>query len=386
MPTNTTGHLRERNGKWHCVLNLYDENGNRKQKSVSTGLPVKGNKKKAEKILNELCIEFNNRNLNYYSTILFADYLQKWLISIKNDVRPNTYRTYKGNMENHIIPYFEKKRIMLQDLKPFHLSDFYELKKSEVSVTTIKHFHQNISKSLSDAVEKGLITINPASSAKIPKDKHPFKANFLNREELTRLTEALKDSPIFLPVYLASIYGFRRSEVLGIKWHNIDFVNNTIWIRETLQQSTKEINEEYGLDGLNYTDETKSDSSNRTMPMTDKVREVLLAQKRKQEANRNLLDGAYFLNDYICTFDNGAEIKPNYLSKNFHKAIKKLNLPQIRFHDLRHSVASDLLAKGKTGVQVAEWLGHSSPTTTMKYYAHIDATSKKDIANMLEGF
>jgi len=386
MPTNTTGHLREKNGKWHCVLNLYDENGKRCQKSHSTGLPIKGNKKKAEKILNAMCLEYDSRNLNYYSTILFSDYLKKWLNSIKQEVRPNTYRTYKGNMENHIIPYFENKKLMLQDIKPFHLSEYYKSKEDTISNTTIRHHHQNISKALADAVEKGLITINPASSAKVPKNKHPFKAEFLNREELSLLIAELQDSPILLPVYLATIYGFRRSEVLGIKWHNVDFVNNTIWIKETLQQSTKAINEEYGKEGNSYTDDPKSDSSNRTMPMTERVREVLLAQKQRQEENRNLLGKVYYLSDYVCTFDNGVGIKPNYLSKNFHKAIQKLNLPQIRFHDLRHSVASDLFAKGKSGVQVAEWLGHSSPATTYKYYAHIDPTSKREVATMLEGY
>ena len=95
----------------------------------------------------------------------------------------------------------------------------------------------------------------------------------------------------------------------------------------------------------------------------------------------NDVDG--YLNDYVCTFDNGKEITPNYLSRTFHKIIKKTNLPMIRFHDLRHSVASNLLNDGFTTVQVAEWLGHSSSTTTLKFYAHIDKTSKMAIANSL---
>lgn len=176
----------------------------------------------------------------------------------------------------------------------------------------------------------------------------------------------------------STLYGFRRSEVLGLKWHNIDFENETIWIRETLQQSTKALTGE-----CNYTSETKTESSNRTLPMTPQVKEVLLEQKRLQQEHKNLLDGAYYLNDYVCTFDNGKEITPNYLSRTFHKIIKKTNLPMIRFHDLRHSVASNLLNDGFTTVQVAEWLGHSSSTTTLKFYAHIDKTSKMAIANSL---
>lgn len=297
---------------------------------------------------------------------------------IKEQVRPNTYRGYKGNMEKHIIPYFTKLNIALQELKPFQLSDYYKSKIGEVSVTTIKHHHQNISKALADAVEKGLISVNPATAAKTPKATEKFQAEFLNRSEIKLLIEAVKDTPIFLPTFLASVYGFRRSEVLGLKWHNIDFENGTIWIRETLQQCTKEITGD-----SNYTSETKTESSNRTLPMTPQVREVLLKQKQRQQEHRSILEAAYYLNDYVCTFDNGKEISPNYLSRTFHKIIVKTDLPSIRFHDLRHSVASNLLNDGFSAVQVAEWLGHSCSTTTLKFYAHIDKTSKMAIANSL---
>lgn len=100
----------------------------------------------------------------------------------------------------------------------------------------------------------------------------------------------------------------------------------------------------------------------RTLPMTPQVRDVLLKQKQLQQEHRSILERAYYLNDYVCTFDNGKEISPNYLSRTFHKIIVKTDLPSIRFHDLRHSVASNLLNDGFNAVQVAEWLGHSSST------------------------
>ena len=378
MPT--TGYLRQRNGRYYAVLNLYDNTGKRIQKSHATGLTVKNNKRKAEQILKQLCVEYDNKNLNFYSNIKVAEYFKKWLVSIQPEIRPNTYRSYKGNMENHIIPYFEKLGVELQDLKPFQLTEYYKSKIGVVSVTTIKHHHQNISKALSDAVEKGLITINPATAAKTPKQTEKCKAEFLNKEQIKKLLDYLKDTSIYLPTYLCTVYGFRRSEVLGLKWHNIDFENETIWIRETLQQSTK------GISGqTNYTSETKTDSSNRTLPMIPKVKQLLLEQKERQERNREFLKSGYIESDYVCTFDNGKELTPNYLTKKFHLLVKKQNeFPQIRFHDLRHSVASNLLNDGFTTVQVAEWLGHSSSTTTLKFYAHIDKTSKMAIANSLK--
>lgn len=104
-------------------------------------------------------------------------------------------------MEKHIIPYFTKLNITLQELKPFQLSDYYKSKIGEVSVTTIKHHHQNISKALADAVEKGLISVNPATAAKTPKATEKFQAEFLNRSEIKLLIEAVKDTPIFLPTF-----------------------------------------------------------------------------------------------------------------------------------------------------------------------------------------
>ena len=111
----------------------------------------------------------------------------------------------------------------------------------------------------------------------------------------------------------------------------------------------------------------------------------LLAEHRKLQNERAKLMGSYYVKtDYVCTMPNGVVISPNYLTRVFHSVISKSNLPQIRLHDLRHSVASNLLNKGFTVVQVQEWLGHSSAATTLNFYAHIDKTSKYTIAEALD--
>ena len=99
----------------------------------------------------------------------------------------------------------------------------------------------------------------------------------------------------------------------------------------------------------------------------------------------NPMMGNYYVKtDYVCTMPNGVVITPNYLTRTFHSVIAKSDLPQIRLHDLRHSVASNLLNKGFSVVQVQEWLGHSSASTTLNFYAHIDKTSKINIADALD--
>lgn len=376
-----TGSIQKKNGRYHMVINMPTENGKTKPKWETTGLKIRGNKKQAEKMLSERLSELNKFNLPYCK-ISIADYFSEWLQKIQKEVRPNTYRSYYGNMTNHIIPYFKQNKIQLQELTPFDLEEYYKLKlqpnskinsDEALSATTIKHHHQNISKALADAVRKGLIMANPAASAKTPKSEK-FKGEFLNQKQVNEMLVLFRDSVIELPVFLCSVYGFRRSEVLGLKWHNIDFESKSITIAETLQQSI----------GGNYTDTPKTESSYRTLPMTNEVYTALIATKSLQEERKQLMGNYYVQNDYVCTWQNGAVISPNYLTRTFKSIISKSNLPQIRLHDLRHSAASNLLDMGFSVVQVADWLGHSSSATTLNFYAHAEKRSKMDIANALE--
>lgn len=376
-----TGSVQAKNGKYYAVLNYKDDFGKRRQKWICTGYTIRGNKKKAERFLDEQLAAWNEKDIRYCD-LTVDKYFENWLEEIRYEVKPNTYRGYCGNMKNHIIPYFKAKKLLIQELKPYHLEEYYRYKlkpnsklnnQEALSHATIKHHHQNISKALADAVRKGIIHYNPAASARTPKAES-FKGNFLNPAQINDLLILFKGSAIELPVTLAAVYGFRRSEVLGLKWSHIDFVNKTITICETLQQGT----------GGNYTDTPKTESSYRTLPMTDDVYKLLEKHREMQAQKRKLLGNYYNVNDYVCTLDNGQVISPNYLSRTFHSTISKSSLPLIRFHDLRHSVASNLLNKGFSVVQVAEWLGHSSSSTTLKFYAHNDKTSKLSIANSLE--
>lgn len=145
-------------------------------------------------------------------------------------------------------------------------------------------------------------------------------------------------------------------------------------IAETLQQ---------GIGG-NYTDTTKNDSSFRTMPMTDDVYSILLDAKKLQEERRSLMGNYYVNSDYVCTLADGNVITPNHLTRTFRSIIDRSRLPKIRLHDLRHSAASNLLDMGFSVVQVADWLGHSSSATTLKFYAHAKKRSKTNIADALQ--
>ncbi len=356
------------------LINYYDENHKRIIKWEPTYLTVQGNKRKAEAMLQARLTELNSRKLPI-STVTFSAYLSRWIKDVEVEVRKNTYRTYRGYVSNQIIPYFEKYGILLQELNTLDLEQFYKKKYAEgLSATTVQHLHQIISRALNDAIRAGYITVNPAALARKPKGE-TFKPKFLNPAQILVLLELFKGSKIELPIQLCVIYGLRRSEVCGLKWSHVDFVNRQFTIAETLQQNT----------GGSYTDAPKTDSSYRTMPMTDEVYKLLNKQRETQRYYKSLLHNCYKDSDYVCTLTDGTIIQPNYLSKNFHKTISESSLPDIRLHDLRHSVVSNLLAKGIPVLQVSDWVGHGSPSTTMKYYAHVDKASKMGIANALEG-
>ncbi|MBQ1412938.1 MAG: site-specific integrase [Clostridia bacterium] len=388
-----TGSIQMKNNKYYAVINLKDEHGYRKQKWIYTEIDVtKGSKKQAERILHQILEEYTQKAEEEamrqehkgepYADMKVAEYFRQWLEKIKQEVTPNTYRSYYGNMTNHIIPYFEETGLTLRELKPYHLEDYYRLKsqpnsrldgEEALSPTTIKHHHQNISKALSDAVTRGAITFNPASVAKTPKVPK-FKANFLNPTQLNELLALFKGTPIEIPVMLGVVYGFRRSEVIGLTWSAIDFDNKSITISQTVQQHT----------GGDYIGSTKNESSYRSLPLLDDVAELLQKHKQAQDENRQLLGSRYHHSDFVCTWPDGKLISPNYLTKTYHKMIANSDLPQVRFHDLRHSTASNLLAQGFSIAQVAEWLGHSTASTTLNFYSHVDKTSKMEIGNALD--
>ena len=188
---------------------------------------------------------------------------------------------------------------------------------------------------------------------------------------------------IEVPVKLAAFYGLRRSEVMGLRWDAVDFVHNTICIRHTVTGCT--IDGQYQIIAA---DTTKTRSSRRTLPLVPTVREMLLRLKKQQEQNRKICGQSYSREfaDYICVNKLGERIRPAYLSSCFSKALEQNHLRHIRFHDLRHSCATLLLAHGVPLKQIQEWLGHSDFSTTANIYAHLDAASKQKSAETMEEF
>lgn len=382
------GHLREVKGYYHIVLSYVDSDGKRKTPSKSTGLPVKGNKKRAEAMLTaakekkeqELAQKEHltkTQNSNNSGEISFAQYLSDWLSMMKGCVEQSTYGGYSRNIKNIILPYYNERfpGLKLCDVTPKHLQDFYSyvINERKSTANTAIHYHANIRKALQNAYRTGMITSNPADRIQRPKIL-PFTGGFYSVSEAERLLEAVKGDPLEFGVMMALYYGLRRSEVVGLKWSAVNFENKRISINHVVTMCDVD-----GKTKIVAKDRTKTKSSTRTMPLIPKVEQYLLRMKREQEQYKKLCGKSYCrdYSEYIYVNQIGELIKPDFLTTHFHALLGKNHLRQIRFHDLRHSCASLLLSNGVSMKQIQEWLGHSNYSTTANIYAHLDSKSKE---------
>ena len=374
------GHLQEKNGMFYVVLNYRDENGKRKTPWISTNLPVKGNKKRAENFMMDVRRNFvppnvqriEEREAMQKGDILFTDFLLKWLRVAKSTVKLTTYASYEMMATRIIIPYFETLNIKLKELTTEDIQEFYSAQLEWVSANTVIHYHAVIHRALKYAVKIKTIQSNPAVNVERPR-KEKFIGSFYDKKEINTLFDIIQGHPLEVAIKLAAFYGLRREEIIGLKWTAIDFENNTLTIQHTVT--------ECNLDGKHIevaSDTAKTDSSLRTMPLVTNFREMLLAKKEKQEHYRKLCGRSYCKEylDYIFVNEMGERWKPRYLSDGFKRILEQNGLHRIRFHDLRHTCASLLLANNVPMKKIQEWLGHSEFSTTANIYAHLDYQSK----------
>ena len=376
---NVTASLQIRNGIYQAVLS-YKKNEKWETKWKSTGIKaIKGNKKKAEtkkeEIRQKFQEEINSDNIDN-EDMLFIDYMKKWLKMISASVEPTTLNGYKGVINGRMTDYFQNKKITLQNIKPKHIQEFYQYLLDEgLSGNTVKHYHANIRKALQYAMKTDIILSNPADKVDLPKIEE-YKPKFYTSDEVKILLNEVIGTKLEIPVMIDCFYGFRRSEVIGLKWSAVDFENDTITIDHTITQINGK---------LIIRDKTKTKSSKRTLPLEPIVKSFLIELKEKQEKNRELCGDSYNKDylEYICVDNCGNIIRPDYVTETFLKLLKRKNLKIIRFHDLRHTCASILLKNGANMKEIQAWLGHSNYNTTANLYAHLDSSSVNNTGKVM---
>ena len=437
-----TGSPQVKHKLFYAVLNVYDGK-KRKHKWIPTGLKERGNKKTAQEITLQLTQLFNrdgtikekyllslnpmekiqsiyklpNVTLNSLNKIiypdsndkkgkinisaaakipkekvkilnmLFCDYLVLWLERLAPNLEENTYGAYRRNIHGRIYNYFHHLGVSVESLEPEHIEMFYQgLSNDEnLSPNSIIHYHNNIRKALQQLYLKQIIPNNPADLICNRPVREDYSANYFNEEQINEYIQIVKGTKMELPVLGAAFYGFRRSEILGIKDSAVNFSNKKLIIKHTVTQSFVE-----GETKIIRKDKIKNKSSLRSMPLVD-IMETAIIESCERQSYYKQTNKLYSTADqhYLCRDENGKLLTPNFITVKHKELLEKHNLPHIRFHDLRHSCATLLISKGIPLEKIKEWLGHADITMTERY-AHLDVSTAKNemavvMSNVIKG-
>lgn len=348
---------QEKNGIYQAILSYKAENGKWKTKWKSTQIRAKkGNLKLAQKKAEQIKAEFekelkekfkqvqNPKNpLEAQLNMYVVDFLYMRLneVSIKKNYDDNTYAGYKGNIDFHISDFFYNGdyKYTVRDVNNAVLDDFFTYLAVDCNLknSTILHF-KNLFSVAYDNLDKKNIKRNPiVGIEKI--SEQVFIPKTYNMKELNELIKIFKGDVIEIPVLLAIYYGLRRSEAIGLKWSSIDFENNWITINHTVIERSKKSNKNDG-NRLVGRDKTKSIYSNRELPLYPDIKAALLEKKQRIEDCKQLFKSSYNTKylDYVCVKDDGDLIKPNHVTHRFLKVLRRYNMKEIRYHDLRHTL------------------------------------------------
>lgn len=363
------GHIAKKGNKYYIVVDARDElTGKRKRKWLS-GKDGKGfaTKREAEREMPEILKRFYEGSLKHTSGETFKELMEDWLKDKKQSVRPATWKSYDWLVRMHLIPHLGDFKP--DKLQPKHFRTLYnDILAPKISAASIKKLHVIVNDALNRAVSDGIIMRNPAATVELPKGKMKL-FNVWNTEQLQRFLETAKQDQYYIAFELAASTGMRQSEILALRWVDVDFENKTIHVRQTYIEDQK---------GYQFGD-TKSESSTRSIALFPDTVEALREHKRKQAEEKMANRKIYRDHGLVVQTSVGTPVNPRNLMRNFYRIIKKAGLPPIRFHDLRHTHATILLKNDAHPKIVQERLGHSSINVTLDIYSHVTPNMQEAI-------
>ncbi len=308
------------------------------------------------------------------SNTLLEVFLNEWLTSKSNAIKKTTWNLYECVIRNHINPHFGK--IKLSDLSPQKIQSLYNNKaRYGIGDRTICVIHTILNSSLNKAVKLGAIHTNPVQATTPPVYETPEMQAY-SEHEITQLLLAVKETSIEALVHMAITIGLRQSEILALKWSDIDWARNTLSVQRQLKRK---------FENQDYFSSLKTKSGKRTITlginMTDKLRE----HHRRQSRIKSETGDRWIENDLIFPSQSGTPMNQRNLLRKFKMIIQESGLREIRFHDLRHTAASLMLNHGITPMIVANRLGHSKVSVTLDTYGHLLPGMQQEMADYIDG-
>jgi integrase len=292
--------------------------------------------------------------------MVFRDYATRWLEHQQQRLRPRTWNNYRQLVRDHLVPVIGDVRV--DSLRPGHVElVLNEARASGLSPRTTTMVRAVLSASMRQAVAWGLATSNPTQAVRPPRSERPRLA-VPTSEELMRLLAEAKGSQWAAPILLAVATGARRSEVLAIRWSDIDLDRRRLRITRGLQR----------VDGQLVWTDPKTNRARREVGLPAFAVDGLHQWRRTQAARRLALGPAWQDLDLVADRGDGAPVPPDSFSQAFRRLARQAGLPpKSRLHDVRHAVATAMLERGVHPAIASASLGHSSPAFTMSTYQHV---------------
>jgi integrase len=376
-----TGHIRERSpGAFEIRYSLGADPATGRRKTVT--VTVRGSQKDAERELRRLLRTVDTGEHVDPSRLTVREWLQTWLETVGHEVAPRSYERYAVIVTRHLTPALGN--LQLAKLAPLHIQNFYNTladggrcdgQPGGLAPRTRRQVHRVLATALNRAVEQQLLARNPADVFKkrLPKVERKEMLT-LTAEQSNKLLDAARSTPLYPSVLLALATGMRRGEALALRWRNVDLDRASLRVVESLEQTGA---------GLRF----KAPKSNRARTITLPGFAVDELRRLKHEQAETLLRVGVrqSADTLVCARADGEPMTPVSMTHAFWSFVHSLDgMPHVRFHDLRHTHATQLLLAGVHPRIAQERLGHSTVALTLDLYSHVTGVMQEDAAAKID--
>jgi integrase len=354
------GHIQKRGASWRIVIDIGKDpaTGKRRQHFET----VKGNKSAAQRRLAELLLEVEKGSyVKTPRTLTLAQYLADWLSNhAVVHCRARTAQGYEYIVKHYLCPILGQ--IPLNQLRPHHVASYCaDVVRQGRSARSALHDYRLLHKALKDAMQLGILAVNPCDGVQPPKPEDNEMA-FIHPEEISCFLDSAEKAPFpYYYLFRTMLYcGLRRSEGLGLVWSNIDLEVCQLRVTQTLHR----VNSKYVLQP------PKTKNGRRLVNLPPSLALVLRDYRNQMEAQRLLLSKPLTGSDLVFAHIDGTPLDPPTVTHQFLKVARRADL-KVRLHDLRHTYASIMLAAGVNIKAISQALGHANVSITLSVYSHL---------------
>lgn len=385
------GHIRKRthttkSGKetvnWYVIVDLGRDVNDKRRQKWHGGFRTR---KEAEVARTKIVRDLHDGTYTEPTKLTLREWVEeKWLPTVRTQVKPSTFESYRRNMSHHALPTLGGRSI--RDIGPSQLNALYgELLSTGrrngsggLSAKTVRYIHTIIHKALADALDAGLVATNAAERAKPPRPRAATTTELRvwTPGELRRFLDFVVEHRLEAAWHVSAMTGMRRGEVLGLRWADVDLDNARIHVRRAL------VSVAYKL-----VMSTPKNHRPRVVDLDPGTLEQLRLHHKRQIEERTEWGSDYEDGDLVFCKENGVPLHPQTYTQAFERLVGTANFPKIRLHDLRHTHATIALGAGVPTKVISERLGHESPAFTLKQYAHVipgmQAEAAAQVANIV---